>query len=336
MPGPSEAPLSLISTQMMAAQQRPSSRRAASATWDRLKSRPSDALEQYGLPSKGETRLNDFKAQENYYNKIVERYMKFCASCGGGDGLEKAFASLSLSSSSTPTPSSNPAPSQSKKSGAPSLGPRKTSSAQQTSPPTPQADLPAILSAMRKLREALVASHRLDVFAQRAYTFIIHASILCRHFESYHPALLYLLHVIHPVVPLSEPELHEFVGYHVLDLACRQADLGAAYAVKVAYGHRDPAGRVEVVLKSLVHDDYVGFWRVRRAVDGYQKAVIEWAEEGMRLHALKCLGRSYMNADRQFVEKMAEASWKELVEKGVGWELVGEGEKVIIRRPKPK
>lgn len=35
---------------------RPSSRRAASGAWNRLKPVREDALETYGLPSKGETR----------------------------------------------------------------------------------------------------------------------------------------------------------------------------------------------------------------------------------------------------------------------------------------
>lgn len=51
--------LSLISSQMMAAQQRPSSRRGASGAWSRLKQLPSDPLQEYGLPSKGETRYYD-------------------------------------------------------------------------------------------------------------------------------------------------------------------------------------------------------------------------------------------------------------------------------------
>lgn len=53
---PTEAPLSMISSQMIAAQQRPSNRRGPSGAWGRLRSGTSDPLENYGLPSKGETR----------------------------------------------------------------------------------------------------------------------------------------------------------------------------------------------------------------------------------------------------------------------------------------
>jgi hypothetical protein len=69
-------------------------------------------------------------------------------------------------------------------------------------------------------------------------------------------------------------------------------------------------------------------------VDGYQRSVVEWADGGMRVHALKCLGRSYFSAERGFVERVADRRWEELVSDGVGWELSADGERVVIRRAK--
>ncbi|OCK80035.1 hypothetical protein K432DRAFT_298511, partial [Lepidopterella palustris CBS 459.81] len=194
-------------------------------------------------------------------------------------------------------------------------------------------ELATILNALRKLREAIVSTSRRDLFAQRVYIFNIHCAILCKDWESYAPALLSLLSKIHPYTPLPSPDLHEFVGYHILDLACRQSNMLAAYQVKRQYKYSDR--RVEMVLRALVADNWVVFWKMRRAVDGYQKRVMEWAEEGVRLHALKCLGRGYMTAERSYVERCADRRWADLVNDGVGWELV-DGEKVIIRRPKVK
>ncbi|KAH9826825.1 hypothetical protein Tdes44962_MAKER09935, partial [Teratosphaeria destructans] len=90
----------------MASSTRPQARRGPSGAWNRLKPAVVDPLDQYGLPSKGETGLNDHRAQEKYYNKIVDRYMKFCAASGSAEDLEKAFASLSL----PPPTTSNPPP----------------------------------------------------------------------------------------------------------------------------------------------------------------------------------------------------------------------------------
>lgn len=58
-------------------------------------------------------------------------------------------------------------------------------------------------------------------------------------------------------------------------------------------------------------------------------------EAGVRRHALACLGRAYMLADRGFVERSAEREWSELVRvDGVGWEL--SGDVVTIRKVKTK
>lgn len=164
--------------------------------------------------------------------------------------------------------------------------------------------------------------------------FIIHASILTKSWEAYQPALLYLLYQINLDTPLSKPELQEFASYHVLDLACRQNDLLEAYILRSRFKVRDR--KVNTVLHSLVHDDWPRFWRAKRAVDGYQRAIMEFAEDRMRLHALKCLGRSYMSADKAFVERSGNQTWEDLVKGGVGWELQESGNMVVIRKPKGK
>ena len=76
-------------------------------------------------------------------------------------------------------------------------------------------------------------------------------------------------------------------------------------------------------------------WKMKRAVDGYQRSVLEFAEQSMRVHALKCLGRGYLSASKGFVERSADRKWSELIKDGVGWELVGD-DKVIIKKPKAK
>ena len=194
-------------------------------------------------------------------------------------------------------------------------------------------ELGVVVSAMRKLRESMTATHRTDHFAQRAYVFIAHATILTRHWESYQPALQSLLRSIHPRSPLPETEIREMAGYVILDLACRQGDLGEAYRVRHRYNVRDR--RIERVLKALAHDDWVLFWRTRRKVDGYGRALMAWADDKMRVLALKCLGRAYLSADKGYVERCTERTWEQLVQEGVGWELDERG-LITIRRIKPK
>ncbi|KAI9673159.1 MAG: hypothetical protein M1817_003021 [Caeruleum heppii] len=289
--------------------------RVISAPWSRLKAVPLDALEDMGLPSKGDNRLLDHKTQETYYNKIVERYMAFCAASETGTELDKAFSSLTIAnaeSSSTPSVKDTPTPAV------------NTSRASDK-------ELATLIMAMRKLREGIVASHRVDEFAVQVYIFCIRAAILTRHMESYHPALLQLLRRMHPQHPLSPPELQEFTGYLVLDLACRQQHLAEAYALRSVSKLRDR--RVDAVLDALVHDNYHRFWQIKRSVDGYKAKIMEYAEPEMRMLALKCLGKSYFSVSRTFLVKVTATEWRQLKDNHqVGWEL--DGERVIIKKPK--
>lgn len=257
-------------------------------------------------------RLLDFTTQEDYYSKLVQRYEDFAA--GSGESLNDALASLSLNGASLngythiKSNVSNESNSESK-------------------------ELSTILMAMRKIREAIVSSARKDTFALQAYVFIIRATILAKHMESYHPALLHLLHTIHPVTPLTTVEYNEFVGYYILDLACRQNDLAAAYHVKSRYKNKDD--QVEAVVKALVHGDWCTFWNIESLVTSHQKSLMEWTEHEIRLRALGCLGKGYLSVDKKYLEKAIHWRWEELVEKkNIGWQL--EGDVVIIRRIKGK
>ena len=181
-------------------------------------------------------------------------------------------------------------------------------------------ELSNIMLAMRKIREAIVASSRLDTFARRAYIFIIRAMIITRHIESYHPALIYLLRKLHPCSPMTASEQHEFVGYYILDLACRQGDLAAAYKVRNSYRYKDP--RIEKLLRSLALDNWHGFWEIQKFVDGYQKRLLELGDNRMTRKALNCLSRSYLNAEKAHVERVAGMSWEQLKKQyHVKWEL---------------
>lgn len=237
--------------------------------------------------------------------------MKFCATTGGGEPLEAAFASMSIASQPGQRPPLQHRPSA-------------------TERPN---DLPNIHMAMRKLREGILGSGRRDLFAQQAYIFIIQASILTQQWESYQPALLHLLFGIHPHVPLSASQLRDFVTYLILDMVCRQEDYAEALIVQQKFRHDD--ARTTGIVNSLIREDWPKFWRLRRAVDGYQRSLMGFAERRVRQHAMKCIGRSYMSVHVSYVERCADTSWSALVDDGVGWQLQRD-DTVIVRKPKTK
>lgn len=182
--------------------------------------------------------------------------------------------------------------------------------------------------ALRKLREGIVSSNRVDDFATQAYLFSIRTAILVKHSESYHPAILHLLRVIHPKHTLTTFELREVTGYLVLDAACRRGNLAEAFALRGRFKLHDP--KVDSILRALVLDDYIAFGRLRGSVDGHKAKFLEFCDEAMRRHTLKCFGRAYLSVDIAFLEKATGATFPQLVEKdGVGWHL--DGNKAIIR-----
>ena len=229
-------------------------------------------------------RLLNFGTQEDYFHEIVSRYQRWHPRNGNSNTLDGAFASLSLEGVPGPRSDGIDAKTEMKV------------SANSTSISIEQSrDLSVILMAMRKVREAIVASGRKDAFALRAYAFVIRATILMRHMESYHPALLHLLRDIHPVTPLTALELHEFVGFYMLDLSCRQNDLATACKVGCRYNYKDV--KVNTVLKALIHGNWYAFWKVKSFMSSHQQRLLEYGEGAMRRCALDWLGNRYLSVD---------------------------------------
>ncbi|KAH7350212.1 hypothetical protein B0T11DRAFT_138981 [Plectosphaerella cucumerina] len=302
--------------------------RVPSGPWGRLKPVDLDPLDSIGLPSKGDTRLLDFRTQERYYTKIVERYMTFCSDAGERDELLRRFAALELDAPSAPPPVTLDIP---KPQSLPPMSRPSTAPAASASSNTKL--LSDLMMALRKLREGIVASKRADDFAIQAYLFNIRLAVLIKNPESYHPAILHILRCLHPQRALTSVELQEVVAYLVLDTACRRRDLAEAYALRHRYKLSD--SKVDMVLGALVHDDYATYHKVKRSVDGHKARLLEFAEGDMRTHTLKCFGRTYLSVGRQFLEQSTDWTWDALRDNaGVGWQL--EGDTVLIRKVKAR
>ena len=194
-------------------------------------------------------------------------------------------------------------------------------------------DLSVITSAMRKLREGIVATARTDAFALRAYVFIVRETILIGHVESYHPALLHLLRRMLPAAQPPRSEVDRYLGYYVLDLVCRQADLEAGFELMQRHGLRE--SNIAALLRALARGDWILYWSARRKLDAYQARLVEASDGRMREHALNCLGATYLSLDKDFVDRVVQQPWIGAIEHSrPGWQL--EGSTIIIRRIKRK
>lgn len=287
--------------------------------------------------------------------------MQFCSH--HARDLDAAFASLPVSASADATrnppaflpirpasaprrstpPSTSIKPPESPQSASASLS-SKGKQAKQHIPP-PSTELSTLLLSLRKLREAILATASTTPvsFSQQVHIFSIRLSILAQHPPSYFPSLRYLLDKLHsPSHPLAAAELTEFTSYLILDYACRQSDLVAAFALRARarVKHGFHSELVDRVLSALVHDNWIAFWQARKGIDGYMRAVTGWAVDRVRRHALKAVGSAYLNVDVKWIVKGCAGdaegwTWEKLAEKeGLGWEK--EGDKIIIRKPKSK
>ena len=126
-------------------------------------------------------------------------------------------------------------------------------------------EMAIILLALRKLREALLASGAMETmteFCQRVYVFNVRIAVLAFHPSSYHPSLMYLLSSLHTTQhPLPVSELAEMTTYSILDLACRQEDLASAFALRARscerFGYANT--NVDRILASLVTNNWLLF-----------------------------------------------------------------------------
>jgi hypothetical protein len=208
----------------------------------------------------------------------------------------------------------------------------------------PPQELQLILAALRKLREGILGASSTmhsPVFAQRVHVFNIRLAILAHSWESYLPSLLYLLGTLQTKQhPLPRSELSEMTTYLILDMAARQGDLKSAFELR--HNSRQRFGYAsryaDIVLSAIMNNDWVKFWRAWRKVDGYTRAIIQWHTDKTRKAALKAIGRTYLVCDLDWVlfsTSGGDMTWAELAEaENVGW--ARDGDKIIIRKPKPK
>ncbi|KAJ5989113.1 hypothetical protein N7481_004323 [Penicillium waksmanii] len=290
-----------------------------------------DFLETVGFVSKGDKKLLEHSAQKEYFDKIVERYMKFCAH--HSKDLDAALTSLPTSSSNDVT--SNPAAAQ----------PTTKSNPAVRGGPPPSAELSTLLLSLRKLREAILATSTTTpaIFSQRVHVFSIRLSIRAQHPPSYFPSLRYSLDRLHSKAhPLPDCEVKEIVSYLILDYACRQNDMVSAFEwrarARKEYGFQSQT--IDNVLAALMHDNWVVFWQAHKSVDSYVRAVMTWAVGRVRRQALKAVGSAYLNVHVSWIVGGCTGdeenwTWEKLVEaEKLGWEK--EGDKIIIRRPKTR
>lgn len=306
---------------------------------NRLKSIDEDPLDAIGLPSRGDAKLASSEAQEYYFELLKSRceaegfsvgsiQVRQCAG-RSGSCLAKQFSNLDLFD-------------------------RNRRNNQQ---------LAKLLSAMRKLRESLVATKRCDELTREAYLLIIRLTIYLEHHEAYHPALLYVLHSPGLAGLFTRGENMELARYSVLDLAGRQEAMREAWdqAWRCGILHPRPFGDLEdvsrlradgrgdisnqtlkCVLRAAVRNDLLLFHTQKQKLSLNERILLKPLQRRLDADAVACLSRAYFGAKVDFVERTFNLRWSnesEKVNRGIAeatksWQK--EGENLVFRVPQAR
>ncbi|KAI9893419.1 MAG: hypothetical protein M1814_006716 [Vezdaea aestivalis] len=338
------------------------------STWSRLKPVNQDPLEAIGLVSKGDTRLLDPKTQQQYFQRIQERWLDFCSQ-----------ASSQSTSSAGPPPQSHVL-----NSALPSPDALTTAlqalnldaSASSSSPNSKhRRSLSIITMSLRKLREALLSNlsktSAPTSLHHDVYTFSIRFGILTHQPSAFAASLSHLLFVLHPLLPLPTPTLREMRAYYILDLAARQTRYADAFAQLHRTVMSSPSSRsrstsgggleaslyalpvsstesraglelpasTRPLVSAIVHGHYNIFFALLQQADGHTAAVLAPATKRMQEMALKTVGRAYHAIDVGYLQRCLGGMLVEEAKRvfGVGWESAKDErgrDIVVVRRVK--
>jgi hypothetical protein len=118
--------------------------------------------------------------------------------------------------------------------------------------------------------------------------------------------------------------------------------MAAAFALRTQARkeHAFHSQTVDTVLTALIHNNWVIFWQVHNSVDSHTRAVMSWAVDRVRRHALKAVGSAYLSVHISWILDGCTGdaqnwTWETLAEKEkLRWER--EDDKIIIKRPRQR
>ncbi|KAK9474634.1 uncharacterized protein V1510DRAFT_406032 [Dipodascopsis tothii] len=314
-------------------------------------------LDSYGLVSRGnDVRLQqDPVAQREYFDLILREYLSFCATSRSVGDLRDTFEGLGYrgtgpgqrraSAAAGRTSTQPAAASRSVSLGAGRGAADRGAAGARGAAPTAadpagretlvrRRQLDDIVMALRTLREAVLASPPCAL-AKSVLLLSIRVTVLLGHYESYLPSMLQLLDTVHPVLPLSDAELHEVVALYALHLVHFANNAAEAYAVMDKYNVRDDLP-LRQIIAAMVDCDYV-LWRRRYVgeTDPGRRRMMAFGERNMTRQTLKRLGMAYFHMPVRDVERLTGWSWDDCVNVlGCGWRL--EGDRVVMRERKTR
>ncbi|ANB14478.1 hypothetical protein AWJ20_2070 [Sugiyamaella lignohabitans] len=168
----------------------------------------------------------------------------------------------------------------------------------------------SVLMSLRKLREALLPIEP-DKFTKQVFLFSVRMAVLAGKYQAFIPSVLYILDVIHPVVPLSFDEFRQVALLHVYHTAHFSNDVGTAY--KTLYHYLPDDKRAWTVLQALASNNFVSWVQQKRTEpDLWLRLSLDQNHATMAKNAIPTISKSYMKLHESSIERLLGLDWNTL------------------------
>lgn len=154
---------------------------------------------------------------------------------------------------------------------------------------------------LRKLREALLKNEA-DAFTQEVFIFAARASALVSDYKAYQPALLHVLHTLHPQRPLPSKLLIQLSSLYVYHLVHFAEHYEAA--AKVLHDLIPQERRPALILRAVVGRDPVS-WTYLVACERdplLRHFLNRWKQAVFKDAIIDTMSKSYMSLPRAYAE----------------------------------
>lgn len=190
------------------------------------------------------------------------------------------------------------------------------------------------MSSLRKLREGIISSGRLDDFAIEVFETTVRYAILHNHSETYFPAMQYLQKTLYSRrsrgkscrKELGQAKIGELLALHMCSINEYHEALEIGQAAK-QLGDWD----VTELIRTLMRGNWRKFRELRRHADLLQVHFLDKIAQDFSQSTLARVGAAYLVVDATWLSECCGEQWKEELRER-GWKL--DHSRVLIKQPR--
>lgn len=193
-----------------------------------------------------------------------------------------------------------------------------------------QGSIDACMSALRKLREGIVASRREDLFAIDVFERTVRCAILVNHKDAYMPTMRYLIRTLYPnaqgrICLKSRDILHSLYLIHLFMIG----DHTEYMVERSKLGERK--GLAHEIVRAYIQGNWTRWHHLLKDAAFLEAKLMQQTFSIMADHVLSTISASYMAVDIAWLTKASSDHWRAKVKDNPLWSL--DEATLIFKRP---